>query len=433
MKWNVFIIGYDDLGKRLTPELRYADNYAFYPLLPLNEVVYAHAYHFDQLVEDAVKEIENAAVSPDAIVGYWDFPTTALAPILRQRFNLPGPNLEAVLKCEHKYWSRVEQAKVAPECVPDFQAVDPFGDDPVAQIHIDYPFWLKPIKAHSSHLGFKIENADQLRNVIPTIRDKIGSFAQPFEEVMAYTSAPAEIAKVTGYHCIAEAIISQGEQCTIEGYMQNGEAYMTGLIDTERDEKHHSVLMRYIYPSRLPQEVQQRIFAISAKVMRHFGFDDAPFNIEYYYHRDSNELRLLEINSRLSRSHAAIFQLVDGAPHFQVMVDVAIGIDTRMPKREGRYNIAAKQMIRVFEDGIVKRIPTQEEIRKVEETFPGTKVNLEVEEGKRLSKLLHQDSFSYELAVVFIGGENKAQLDANIERCMAMLPFEIDPIDEEKS
>ncbi|GEN27636.1 hypothetical protein HVA01_12820 [Halovibrio variabilis] len=433
MKWNVFVIGYDDLGKRLTPELKYADNYAFYPLLPLNEVVYARNYHFDQLVEDAVKEIEHAEVSPDAIVGYWDFPTTALAPVLRQRFNLPGPSLEAVLKCEHKYWSRVEQAKVAPECVPDFQVVDPFGDDPVAQIHIDYPFWIKPIKAHSSHLGFMIENADQLRNAIPKIRDKIGSFARPFEEVMAYTSAPEEIAKVTGYHCIAEAIISQGEQCTIEGYMQNGEAYMTGLIDTERDEKHRSVLMRYIYPSRLPQEVQQRIFTISAKVMRHFGFDDSPFNIEYYYHRDSDELRLLEVNSRLSRSHAAIFQLVDGAPHFQVMVDVAIGIDTRMPKGEGRYNIAAKQMIRVFEDGIVKRIPTQEEIRKVEETFPGTKVNLEVEEGKRLSKLLHQDSFSYELAVVFIGGENKAQLDANIERCMAMLPFEIDPIDEEKS
>ncbi|MYL23093.1 ATP-grasp domain-containing protein [Halomonas alkaliantarctica] len=434
MSWNVFVIGYDDLGKRLFPDFKYVDDYTFYPLLPLDEVVYARDYHFDQLVEDAVKEINDAKVAPDAIVGYWDFPTTALAPVLRQRFNLPGPSLEAVLKCEHKYWSRVEQAKVVPECVPDFQAVDPFADDPVAQIHIDYPFWLKPIKAHSSHLGFMIENADQLREVIPQIREKIGSFARPFEEVMAYADPPEEIAKVTGYHCIAEQVISQGEQCTIEGYVHNGEVHMAGLIDTVRDEKHRSVLMQYHYPSRLPQKVQERILALSTQVMRQFGFDDSPFNIEYYYHADTDTLRLLEVNSRLSRSHAAIFQLVDGAPHFQVMVDVALGIETRMPKGEGRYNIAAKKMIRVFEkDGIVKRVPTEEEIRNVEETFPGTKVNLEVKEGDRLSDLLFQDSFSYELAVVFIGGEDKAQLDDNIDRCLKMLPFDIDPINEETS
>lgn len=433
MRWNVFIIGYDDLGKRLTPELKHEEDYAFHPLLPLNEVVHASSYHFDQLVEDAVKEIENAPVSPDAIVGYWDFPTTALLPVLRQRFGLPGASLEAVLKCEHKYWSRVEQAKVAPECVPAFQAVDPFADDPVAQIHIDYPFWIKPIKAHSSHLGFKIENGEQLRQVIPKIRDNIGSFAEPFEEVMAYIDPPAEIAGVTGYHCIAEGIISQGEQCTVEGYMHNGEAYLTGIVDTIRDSKSHSVLMRYLYPSQLPRKVQQRIFELSSSVMRHFGYDDSPFNIEYYYHRDTDELHLLEINSRLSRSHGAIFQLVDGAPHFQVMVDVALGIESRMPQGKGRYKIAAKKMIRVFKDGIVKRVPSEEKIRKVEETFPGAKVQLEVEEGMRLSELLYQDSFSFELAVVFIGGEDAEKLDDNIKRCLEMLPFEIDPVDEETS
>lgn len=430
MSWNVFVVGYDELGQHLLPQLNQAEDYSFHGLLSLQEVVHAEEYPFDRLVMDALNELETFDGSVDAIVGYWDFPTSALVPVLRRRLGLAGPSLEAVLTCEHKYWSRVEQRRVMPECVPPFQAIDPFDDSAADKLEIDFPFWIKPVKAHSSHLGFRIDSRDQLREVLPRIRRGIGRFGKPFDEVCAYAELPKEAAAVTGHHCIAESIISAGQQCTLEGYVQDGEVCLTGsgMIDSVRDEEHRSVLLRYEYPSRLPESVQERMFEHARHFMRHIGFDNGPFNIEFYYEQESDRIWVLEVNPRLSRSHAAIYGLVDGAPHFQVMVDTALGIKPRMPRRQGRYPVAAKQMLRVFENGKVRRVPTRDEIDEVENLFPGTRVELNVEEGMHLGDLQHQDSFSFELGVVFIGGESHADLLARIERCREMLPFEIEPL-----
>ena len=428
MTWNVFVVGYDDLGKELLPKLRKVDDYNFRGLLPLNEVVYAGEYEFDQLVEDARRELDDFSGAVDAIVGYWDFPTSALLPVLREKLGLPGPSLEAVLKCEHKYWSRLEQSRTVPDCVPPFQVVDPFDENATDSIEIDYPFWIKPVKAHSSHLGFLIENDEDLESVLPIIREGIGVFGKPLNQVMKYLDLPDDIASVTGNQCIAEGIISAGWQCTLEGFVKDGELQVTGMVDSVRDEKHRSVLLRYEYPSRLSHGIQQRIVDYSRQVMTGIGYDNAPFNIEFYYDQENDRLWLLEINSRLSRSHAAIFQLVDGAPHFQVMVDLGIGITPRMPHGEGRYPLAAKQMLRVFEDGFVRRVPSEEEIEEVRQTFPGTIFHLNVREGMRLSELLHQDSYSFELGVLFIGAENRDDLEARIEQCCEILTFDIEPL-----
>jgi len=428
MGWNVFIIGQDELSRQMLPHLNHRDDYNFHELLSLEEVVHADEYPFTRLTATALAQLERFSGSVDAIVGYWDFPTSGLLPVLRRERGLPGPTLEAFLKCEHKYWSRVEQRRAIPECVPAFQALDPFDEQAVAHVEIDYPFWIKPVKAHSSHLGFLIENADQLAEVLPTIRRGIGRFGEPFDEVMELAEVPEEMTAITGHHCIAEAIISAGRQCTLEGYVQNGEVHMEGFIDSLRDETHSSVLLRYEYPTSMSQAMQERLLSIARRFLEHIGFDDSPFNIEFFLDEENDRIWVLEINARISRSHAAIFQLVDGAPHMQVMIDVALGIAPRMPHREGAYAVAAKQMLRVFEDGWVRRVPSQEEIREVEKTFPGTLVHLNVHEGMRLSDLQHQDSFSFELGVVFIGADSRDALAERIEQCRDMLNFDIEPL-----
>lgn len=433
MRWNVFIIGHDELSKRMLPNLRHAEDYAFHELLSLDEVVHAEQYPFARLVSDALDQLQRFPGPVDAIVGYWDFPTSGLLPVLRRARGLPGPSLESFLKCEHKYWSRLEQARSVPECVPAFQALDPFDEGAVEAVEIDYPFWIKPVKAHSSHLGFRIENADQLRDVLPAIRRGIGLFGQPFDEITALAELPDEVAAVTGHHCIAERIISSGRQCTLEGYVQNGEVHLVGLVDSLRDSTHPSVLLRYEYPSSLPDATRARMLAITRRFIAQTGYDNAPFNIEFFLDEQADHIWLLEINARISRSHAALFQLVDGVPHFQVMVDVALGIPPRMPHREGPYPVAAKQMLRVFEDGLVRRVPSAREIRRVEEAFPGTLVHLNVHEGMRLSALKHQDSFSWELGVLFTGAASHEALAEQIDQCRRMLPFEIEPLPQPPS
>ncbi len=69
---------------------------------------------------------------PAGVTSFFDFPGTMIAAILAERFGLPGPPLESLFKCEHKYWSRLEQAAIAAEHVPRFAAVDPFAHNPLA-------------------------------------------------------------------------------------------------------------------------------------------------------------------------------------------------------------------------------------------------------------------------------------------------------------
>ncbi|MFE8069447.1 ATP-grasp domain-containing protein [Marinobacteraceae bacterium S3BR75-40.1] len=430
MAWNVFVLGLDELGERLLPQLNHADDYVFHGLLSLDEAVHAENYDIARLLKTAIEELERFDGSVDAVVGYWDFPTSALAPLIRQHFNLPGPTLESVLKCENKYWSRLEQRKAAPDVVPQFQALDPFAEDPLQEVELDYPFWLKPIKSHSSQLGFRIDSDEQLQAAIPRIREGIERLAEPFNEVMAYADLPPEITSMDHKSCIAEGIISMGRQCTLEGYVFNGEVRISGIVDTLRDAKYPSVLSRYVYPSGLPQNVQDLMFRVTRAVMLQIGYDNAAFNIEYFYDEHAEKVWLLEINSRLSRSHGPIFQLVDGVPHFQIMVDLGLGIDPRMPHREGHYALAAKQMIKVFEDGIVRRVPSEHDIKALEALYPGTLVEMNVEEGMRLSELLHQDEYSYELGVIFTGADDQDQLSERLRQCEDMLDIRIDPVSD---
>ena len=428
MPWNVFVLGYDEFGARLFPQLRHAADYSFHGLLPLDEAVHADHYSISKLREDAFRELDQFPASIDAIVSYWDFPASALAPLLRHRHGLPGPTLEAVLKCEHKYWGRVEQSRSIPDCVPGFQALDPFAEDAVSQVELDYPLWIKPVKAHSSQLGFRVDDPDALQRVLPIIREGIGRFGEPSEDIVRYADIPDDIATVTGHHCILESIISAGHQCTLEGYVHGGEVHVYGVVDTMRDAQQPSVLSCYIYPSQLPATIQERMIEYTRRLMAHIGYDDAPFNVEFYHDARDDQIWLLEVNSRLSRSHAPLFLLVDGAPHLQVMVDLGLGITPRMPSGEGRYQVAAKRMVRVFHDGIVRKAPSDAEIARVEAMFPGTVVEINVREGMRLSDLLHQDEYSYELAVVFLGADDPRQLRERYRLCETMLPFTIEPL-----
>jgi biotin carboxylase len=169
----------------------------------------------------------------------------------------------------------------------------------------------------------------------------------------------------------------------------------------------------------------------TAKVMTHIGYDGAPFNIEFYWDRQTDEIRLLEINTRISKSHCPLFRLVDGASHQEVMVDLAMGQEPNFPYRKGSYRIAGKFMHRAFNDGVVRALPTPEEIAAVTAVYPEARFRLLVNEGVRLRDSRHRDSYSYELADIFLGGRDRKDLLQKFARTLDMVTFEIGPIYED--
>lgn len=425
----MFVLGLDDLHLHELHELRRAQEYRFHELYRKQDVKSGRLDVAERVLDGARRQLDEFAGPIDAIVGYWDFPVSTMLPILRREHGVRTPTLEAVLRCEHKYWSRIEQARSVPEVVPPFCLVDPFCDEMRSQITLDFPYWIKPVRSVLSHLGFLISDPAELEQAISAIREGIDRIAVPFDHLLDHADLPPEIAGIGGRHCIAEAIISAGRQCTLEGFVLDGDVVVYGAVDSIRTESGSS-LARYQYPSTLPDAVLGRMIAQTARFLGHIGFDDSPFNIEFFWDAASDHIWLLEINTRISKSHAPLFRSVDGEHNYQVMLDVTLGERPRMPHRRGPFAMAAKFMWRLEDDAVVVRTPSDEEIRAIRRDIPGTSIELLVHEGLRLSDLSYQDSYSYEIAAIHVGGSNEDELIEKYRRCQEALGIGLEPIDE---
>ncbi len=435
MKRHIFIPAMEEQQRAELNTLRHANEFVFHSLLDVKALVESESFSFNDLLDQARQEIGQATGSDgsvEAIIAHWDFPTSVLVPILCKENGIPAPSLESVLKCEHKYWSRLEQQKVIPEFVPDFCSVDPFVSDPLAQVTLDYPFWLKPVKAFSSQLGFKIENAEQFHAAIKETREGIRHFGDPFNEALGHAELPEEIQRANGNTCIAEQIIS-GTQGAPEGTVFRGEFNVHGVFDQPKDEG-EALFDRLEYPSALPERVQHRMIDTCKRFLKHIGYDNGCFNAEFMWDEDNDKLWLVEFNTRISQSHSEMFIMVDGMSNHEVALDIALGERPSMPYRQGQFTVAAKCMIpHKHEDGVVTRVPSQEELDTLSARYPGTKVKLDIKPGMRLSDLPNQDSFTYHIGSIYLGAATHKEIREQYHACLDALHFEFDPAIKESA
>lgn len=419
---NVFVIGLDPFNLEKLRSIQGASNYTFHKLLDMDEVRQDENIPVAEKLLKAQKILDEFDGTVDAIVGYWDFPVSTMLPILCEKYGLLGASLESVLKCEHKYWSRLEQQKVIPEYTPKFYSFDPFDPDALDKIHLEFPFWIKPVKSFKSYLGFKINNEQDFNEAIQEIRDGINRIAEPFTFLLDHISLPEPIAGQKGSTCIAEQLIG-GRQCTLEGYNANGTTRIYGIVDSIR-EVNHSSFARYQYPSALPDPIKKEMESIGTRFIDYIGYRDAPFNVEFFYDEIEDKIWFLEVNTRISKSHCPLFEKVEGSSHQEVMVKVALGEKIKYPSKKGNFKVAAKFMVRAFEDAIVLDLPDETRIREIEKEIPGTTIHLLVQPGMHLTDLQDQDSYSFEIAEIYMGAQDEHELELNYQKCLEELGFD---------
>ncbi len=426
-KQNVVVIGLNDFHRARLATLTRAAELRFHGVLATGEVTDAPDYDIPELLDRAEREIRALPFKVDAVVTYYDFPVTTMLPILCKRLGLPSPSLESILRCEHKYWSRLEQQKVAPDCIPPFRLVDPLAPDAARGIDLPFPFWLKPVKSLGSFLGYRIDDNAVLERALAGIRAGIERLAGPFDFILKHAELPPEITPVTGRYCIAEGYVA-GWQCTLEGYVFAGTPHVYGVVDSLRY-PNGSSFERYQYPSRLPRPVQQRMIDCAAAVLRQIGLDRCAFDIEFFYDEATDRIWLLEINPRISQSHCPLFEQVHGASHQEVAVDLALGRRPDYPPPgHGPFRIAAKFMLRETRDGLVTGVPSKEQLRAIERDLPGTLIQLNVEDGARLAHLEEQDSYTYQIAEVYTAGSSVRELEQKYQTCVERMGIHIVPV-----
>ena len=356
----------------------------------------------------------------DGVVASDDYPGSIVAAALAHELRLPGPSPEAVLRCQHKYYSRLAQRECVPEAVPEFDLVDPHALAASAA-RLDYPVFAKPVKSFFSLFARSVADAAALETLSLEACEHLAGFVRPLEELLRrYTRLP-----LGGGYLLAERPL-RGLQATIEGFVFEGEVGIVGVVDSIMFPGTTS-FRRFEYPSALPAPVQARMTGIAARFVRHIGFDNGLFNIETMYDPHADTVHIIEVNPRMCPQFADLMEKVNGVNTYEILLAIAA---RRRPvvRRSGAPCRAAASIVgRVFEDKLVKRVPQASDLAILATRFPDARVKVLCREGHLLSEEL-QDGASYRYALLHLGGEDQAHVQARYEEALALLPFTLEPV-----
>lgn len=348
----------------------------------------------------------------DAVVSSDDYPGAALASILARRFGLPGVDPAVSLRCQHKYYSRLDQRRFVPEAVPAFHLLDE-NHLPALQ-ELSYPVFLKPVKSFFSVGAYRANSMSELirRGWQSSLQE---SFFRPFE------TALHEYAHLRlGPRVIVEELL-QGLQVTVEGYVACGDVHIIGVVDSVMYPGTRS-FQRFEYPSALPACVQRRMAEMARKVIAGIGYDNGLFNIEMMYNPERDVIHIIEINPRMASQFADLYEKADGTNTYEVLLDIALGNKPTFRQRQGRYRFAASCVLRTFENALVTGLPSAQEIEQVRKRYPDVRVEVLATQGRRLSQEM-QDGESFRYGIVSIGGRNRDDVLHTLDECRARLSF----------
>ena len=342
----------------------------------------------------------------DGVLSNNEYFGALIAAIVAERLGLPGTPPAVVVTAHHKYYARLEQRRIAPEAVPEF-SVFPFDISDPADVGLPFPLYVKPVRATFSVLVRRVENFAQLRRHLTFSWMEeliIRRLVRPFNDLMPlYTDYT-----IDAHHLVAERPVT-GLEVNVDGYVRGGEVTFIGLSDavmfpgTDQFE-------RFVYPSRVPPAVQERMRALAARLLTGMGYRHGFFNIEMFWDPGTDRLTLIEINPRLASQLAGLYRLVDGINPHRMLLDLCLGgIPQALPSRTG-CGVAASLVSRRFDGRPLAREPLPGELADVRRRFPDAAIMLYLKRGQSLAREMKWLG-SYRYAVVNLGGVDEEALN----------------------
>lgn len=368
-------------------------------------------------IRDAVARFEGHGFS--GIIGTGDYPACMLAAGIASYLKLPSPNIRDVVLLSHKFYSREVQKTHAPEATPHYVPINPFQLNGKPD-GLEYPFFVKPVKGTMSIRAQMVADPQELRRALKfSLRERVEKFLllRPFQHLLRVYSDGL----VPAHHFIAETPL-KGVQVTVDGFVQHGRATVMGIVDSVMYPGTIS-FERFEYPSRLSASVQERMSAIAVRTMEGSRLDHACFNVEMFYDEEHDRIWIIEINPRMSYQFGDLYERVDGTNTYEIQLALATGRTPRWQKGQGNNRAASSFVLRRFTDAIPTRVPSADDIARVQERFPRTEVRILCTVGERLGAQ-DQDVGSFRYAIINMGALTKEQLHADYAAVKTLLPFE---------
>ncbi len=365
----------------------------------------------------------------DTLVGRWrgridgvfsnnEYFGALIAAVIAERLGLPGTPPSLVVTAQHKYYARLEQRRIAPEAVPEF-SVFPFDVSDSAGVGLSFPLYVKPVRATFSVLVRRVEDFAALRRHLTFSWMEeliIRKLVKPFNDLMpVYTDFT-----INAHHLIAERPVT-GHEVNVDGYVRDGKVTFIGLCDavmfpgTDQFE-------RFVYPSRVPPEVQEKIRALAERLLSGMGYRHGFFNIEMFWDPATDRLMIIELNPRLASQLAGLYRRVDGINPHRMLLDLCTGAAPQAVPRRTGCSVAASLVSRRFDGRPLEREPRPDEVADVRRRFPDAAIMLYLKRGQALAREMKWLG-SYRYAVVNIGGEDEEALNRRYAEIRQALQF----------
>ncbi|HEX7548017.1 MAG TPA: hypothetical protein VF417_03380, partial [Candidatus Methylomirabilis sp.] len=151
----------------------------------------------------------------------------------------------------------------------------------------------------------------------------------------------------------------------------------------------------------------------------------------FFYRPEDDSIWIIEINGRMASQFAPLYRMLQGIDLYAMQLAMLLGKEPGgtavwSPGRriEG---VSASFVLRRFEDGVVTRVPSPEDLRRFDRRFPGAFVEILVREGARLSDEL-QDDESYRYGLVDLCAGDWEALQGEYAEAKRLLPFTFAPL-----
>jgi hypothetical protein len=307
----------------------------------------------DKLVDDYGR------LKLDAIVSSHEQFGALTAGLLAERLGLPAMSTEAVLNAQHKAVARRLIGQHVPDANVPF-ATFPYTVKDAAEIALPFPFYAKPVKAAYSVLARRVDNFPQLYRHLsfrPWERFIIKRLVRPFNDVVERLAW----SETNGHWMIAEQIVD-GFQVNVDGYIENGEVFILGIIDAVMYPGTDAFL-RWEYPSRLPAKWQTNLRQTASQVVRALGLNHGLFNVELRICSHSGDCKVIEVNPRMAMQFSGLYEAVDGVNLHALAIRLALGEPANVADLRGRHKFATSFVYRRFDGKPQPHFPDAAQLR----------------------------------------------------------------------
>ncbi|WP_418317879.1 ATP-grasp domain-containing protein [Piscinibacter sakaiensis] len=344
---------------------------------------------------------------------------TLAAALVAERLGLPGATPESVLAAQHKVHARRVLQQVAPEANLPFAELDAEYGGPLPD-GLSYPQFVKPVKAAFSVLARSVRNRDELfAHTRFGARELwvIRRLVEPFERI-----ARARLPQAGSAHrmMLEQPVPHHTAQFNLDGWVFGGRTHALGVVAAIMYPGTQA-FMRWEFPSRLPDAVQQRALDIARRFLEAIGYRHGFFNMEFFHDPATDRLTVIEFNPRLASQFADLYQRVLGVDAHAMSVAMALGNDpAALPRSVSTAAIAASQVYRVFSPGAAAPMPSARQRAQFSADFPDGLLFTYPKSGHSLARDFKWLG-SYRMGIVHLGGRDEADLRERTLRASAVL------------